>query len=170
MDFVKKNWAQVRSYLEDMTFAQKWLIAALMVILLMVGGIAMLYVGNADKVPITQFAAGRSAEVMATLQSAGIDVEQQGNQLVVPRAQQDDAIALLEDPETEIDPTGKSYKAYLKNPRLEYAAGGFAKIYWYHWTEEQAARWTKRVRELTAAGRELNALERFHRERRERKQ
>lgn len=110
MDFVRRNWAQARAYMQEMTFAQKWGVGAVLIILLLFGALAMIYAGAPEKVAITQFAGGRQVEVMARLQAHGINVEQKGNQLLVPRQQQEEAIALLVEGNLLSEDASESFK------------------------------------------------------------
>jgi flagellar M-ring protein FliF len=95
MEFLKRSWTQVRVQLEGLTPAQKWLIGALIVIMLLVGFLLMQYAGQAETVTINGFASGRSDEVLARLRARGIDATRDGGQLRVPADKHEEAILLL---------------------------------------------------------------------------
>ena len=73
MDFLNQQLAVVRAHLEGLSASQKWLIGSLLVILLLVGFLMTQWAGTPERVPISSFAAGRSEDVLARLQLAGID-------------------------------------------------------------------------------------------------
>lgn len=95
MDFVKRYWTTIRAQMEGLPASTKLAVGSLVVILLLVGFIAMLYAGKAEMVPISQFAASRSDQVVARLTSAGINAELNAGQVYVPVDSRVDAIALL---------------------------------------------------------------------------
>ncbi len=95
MDFAKKYWTTIRAQMEGLPAATKLLIGSLVVIMLLVGFIALLYAGKPETVPVSRFADGRSEEVVARLDAAGIDAEIKSGQVYVSAAQRIDAIALL---------------------------------------------------------------------------
>lgn len=95
MDFAKKYWTTIRAQMEGLPAATKLLIGSLVVIMLLVGFIALLYAGKPETVPVSRFADGRSEEVVARLDAAGIDAEIKNGQVYVPATQRIDAIALL---------------------------------------------------------------------------
>jgi len=95
MDFAKKYWTTIRAQMEELPAATKLLIGSLVIIMLLVGFIALLYAGKPETVPVSRFADGRSEEVVARLDAAGITAEIKNGQVYVPAAQRIDAIALL---------------------------------------------------------------------------
>ncbi len=95
MDFVKRYWMYIRAHLEALNASQRWLIGALMVIMIMSLLLLMQYMSSTETVPITRFAASRTDEVLARLKSAGIEAEVAGGQIMVPRDQQHQALAML---------------------------------------------------------------------------
>lgn len=95
MEFFKRYWTQIRAQLEGLSASQKWAISTTLVLGLLLVGIAVIIAGQPDRVPISAFASGRSEEVLARLQAAGIDATRDGGQIVVPYDQQERAIGLL---------------------------------------------------------------------------
>ncbi len=95
MDFARKYWMTIRAQAEGLPASTKLLIGSLLVIMLLVGFIALLYAGTPETVPISRFAEGRSEEVAARLDAAGIEADFRQGQLYVPANQRMDAIALL---------------------------------------------------------------------------
>ena len=95
MDFVKRYWTTIRAQMEGLPASTKLAVGSLVVILLLVGFIAMLYAGQPEMVPISQFAASRSDQVVTRLESAGIDAEMRAGSVYVPVNSRVDAIAML---------------------------------------------------------------------------
>ncbi len=95
MDFVKRYWTTIWAQMEGLPASTKLAVGSLVVILLLVGFIAMLYAGQPEMVPISQFAASRSDQVVARLDSAGIDAELRTGSVYVPVDSRVDAIAML---------------------------------------------------------------------------
>ncbi|MEM6551923.1 MAG: hypothetical protein AAF750_07325 [Planctomycetota bacterium] len=95
MDFLKKQALQIKAQLGDLSLSTKFLIGAVLVILVMVAGILIVTAYGTDRVPVSNFAEGRSAEVLNQLRSAGIDAEQEGAVVTVPADQREDALAAL---------------------------------------------------------------------------
>ena len=83
MEFTRRYWSQINEQLSNLTPSQKWVIGFGMIILLLVFFIAVTWVGQPQMVPISSFAASNEAEVVAVLQSSGIEVEQKNGQFLV---------------------------------------------------------------------------------------
>lgn len=96
MQFLRNAWAQIRVQMEQLSPAQRWLIGALMVVLLLVGFIVAQYAGRPQQVAITRFAGERQDEAAARLKQAGIDVTIDGGQMLVAADKQVDALVVLQ--------------------------------------------------------------------------
>ena len=116
MDFARKYWTTIRAQAEALPLTTKLLIGSLVVILLMVGGLAVLYAGQAQTVPVGGFAASRGEEVMARLAAAGIDAEMKNGTVHVPAKQQLDAIALMANEELLSENASAAFTAVAGNP------------------------------------------------------
>jgi len=95
MQFVRGYWDQIAAQVSDWSFATKWLIGALITIMLLVGGIFVWLAGAPEMVPLGEVASGSPAEVVAILEAQDIHAEVRGGQVFVPVADQFDAIAML---------------------------------------------------------------------------
>lgn len=95
MEFLKRNWTQIQSQMKGMSFATRWLIASLVVIMLLVGGMLVWWGGSADMVPVDGLTSATPAEAAALLATDGIDAKVQAGQLMVPRQQRHEAVASL---------------------------------------------------------------------------
>ena len=116
MDFARKYWTTIRAQAETLPLTTKLLIGSLVVILLMVGGLAVLYAGQPQTVPISAFAGSRSEEVQARLSAAGIEAELKQGTLYVPAGKQMDAIALLAREELLSENAASAFAAVTGNP------------------------------------------------------
>lgn len=94
--FLSRYWTQIRAQLVQMPANTKLLIGSLVVILLLAGYLIVQYTASPQMVPITSFAGDRQAEVAARLKQAGIKVETESGQLLVPADQQIEALSLME--------------------------------------------------------------------------
>lgn len=94
-DVIRRTWMQIQAQFEGLTPSAKWLIGTLLVLGMLIVGIVVNLVSKPTMVPISQFASTRGDEVMARLQSAGIDAEREGMQIRVPTDRRDEAIMLL---------------------------------------------------------------------------
>ena len=95
MDFFRQQWTQVQSQVSDWSFTTKWLIGALVVILMLVGVLFVNLASAPQMVPISQVADGATTQIVAHLQSDGIEHEVRGAQVYVPVKEQERAIATL---------------------------------------------------------------------------
>ncbi len=95
MDFLKRSWAQIGVTFERMSFAEKGLITAMVVIGLLVVGIGLFFASSPQRVSIPS-GSDINASV-ALLQRHGIDAKVQGSQLLVPLSRQHDALSKLAD-------------------------------------------------------------------------
>ena len=95
MEFLRRYWTQIRAAFEHLSFAQRTLMAALVVILVLTGFLLVQYAGQAETTPITPFSSSSGNEVLSRLRAAGIDAQREGGQIVVPANKRDEAIALL---------------------------------------------------------------------------
>lgn len=95
MDLFRQQWTQVQSQVSDWSFTTKWLIGALVVILVLVGVLFVNLASAPQMVPISQVADGGTPQIVAHLQADGIEHEQRGGQVYVPVKDQERAIATL---------------------------------------------------------------------------
>lgn len=95
MEFVKRNLTQIQAQLGGMSFATRWLIASLVVIMLLVGVMLVYWGGAADMTPVEDLASGSKTEAVATLQADGIPSQISNGQLLVPRNRLPEAVASL---------------------------------------------------------------------------
>jgi len=95
MEFLRRYWTQIRAHLEGLSATQKGLVAALLVILLLVGYLLLQYAARPEMVAITPFSSSGGNQVLSRLQAAGIEAEQDNGQVMVPVNKRDEAIALL---------------------------------------------------------------------------
>lgn len=95
MQFLKRNLTQIRANMAGASFATKWLIGALVVIMLLVGYMLVWWGGSADMVPVDGVAAGSPGEVVTVLQADGIDAELINGKVMVPVGQRHEAVGSL---------------------------------------------------------------------------
>jgi len=95
MEFLRRYWTQIRAAMEHLSFAQKMLMAALVIILLLTGFLLVQYAGQSQTTAITPFSSSSGEQVLARLRAAGIDAQREGGQIIVPANKRDEAIALL---------------------------------------------------------------------------
>ncbi|MEM6505100.1 MAG: hypothetical protein AAF711_06510 [Planctomycetota bacterium] len=95
MEFLKRNLTQIQAQLGGMSFATRWLIGAVVVIMLLVGGMLVYWGGAADRVPIDGVALGSPGDVMTVLKADGIDAQMNDGKVVVPVSQREEAVASL---------------------------------------------------------------------------
>lgn len=95
MEFVRGYWDQIAAQVSDWSFATKWLIGALIIIMLLVGTIFVWLAGSPEMVPLGEVSSGSPAEVVAILEAQDIKAQVRGGQVFVPIADQYDAIATL---------------------------------------------------------------------------
>ena len=116
MEFVNRHWTQIRVQLEGMTAAAKIAIGMSLTVLLLVGFLAVLYAGTSDMRPLSGFAAGRSDEVIQTLQTAGVEAELRGSTVWVPASDTEDALALLATGDLMSGDTYAAFKEMVASP------------------------------------------------------
>lgn len=95
MDFVKNQLLQIQAQMRDLSLSTKFLIGALLVIMIMAAGILITSVTTPSKVPLRGFTDATPGEVVQTLQASGIQAEVQDGLVVVPQSQQVDALGAL---------------------------------------------------------------------------
>ncbi|WP_428386558.1 hypothetical protein [Mucisphaera sp.] len=94
MDFIKQYWLQIRAQSEGMTASQKWLIATVLTLGLLVSGMLVI-VASAPEQYALDFAPGQTESVFRSLRAAGINAEVEGDQVLVPKADVDRAMAVI---------------------------------------------------------------------------
>ena len=95
MEFVNRQLAVIRERLEGVPLATKMLVGALAVIAGLVAMLSVLYAGQSTMQPLSQFASGRTDEVVMKLASAGLETEVRGAQVYVKANDFEGALALL---------------------------------------------------------------------------
>lgn len=95
MEFLKRNLTQMQSQLGSMSFATRWLIGSLVVIMLLVGTMLVVWGGAADMVPVDNITTGTTAEAVTVLEADGINPRVSGGQLMVARDELHQAVASL---------------------------------------------------------------------------
>lgn len=95
MEFLKRNLTQVQNQLGSVSFATKWLLGALVVILLLAGTMLVLWGGSADLVPLDDVASGSQSEIYTALKADGIDARLRDGKVMVPVGQKEEAVGSL---------------------------------------------------------------------------
>lgn len=95
MEFFKRNLTQIQAQLGSMSFATRWLIGSLVVIMLLVGSMLVYWGGAADMVPVDGIATGTTAEAVTILEADGIHTRVNGGQLLVAKDELHQAVASL---------------------------------------------------------------------------
>lgn len=95
MEFVRRNWEQIATQLQGWSFTTKWLIASMVIIMLLIGGILVWSAGSAEMVPLGEISSGSASEVIATLEAQDIDAQVRGGDVYVPVGSKLDAVAML---------------------------------------------------------------------------
>lgn len=95
MEFLKRNLTQIQTQLGGMSFATRWLIGALLVIMLLVGGMLVYWGGAADMVPVDGIASGTTAEAVTLLEADGIVTRVKNGKLFVAKDDLHQAIVSL---------------------------------------------------------------------------
>jgi len=95
MEFIKRNLTQIQAQLGSMSFATRWLIGSLVVIMLLVGGMLVYWGGAADMVPVDGIKTGTTAEAVAMLEADGINTRVSGGKLLVKKDDLHQAVASL---------------------------------------------------------------------------
>ncbi len=85
MEFLKRNLTQIQSQLNGMSFATRWLIGSLVVIMLLVGSMLVYWGGSADMVPVDGITTGTTAEAVTILEADGITTKVIGGELLVAK-------------------------------------------------------------------------------------
>ena len=95
MEFFQKSLDQTKAFLSELSPNTRLLVLSLLVVLGLAAWLVMLHVAEPELVPITRFAPAGEPAVMASLQQAGIEVQADKGQLMVPTEQYDRALAIL---------------------------------------------------------------------------
>jgi flagellar M-ring protein FliF len=95
MEFLKRNLTQIQAQLGSMSFATRWLIGSLVIIMLLVGGMLVVWGGAADMVPVDGITTGTTAEAVTILEADGINARVSGGQLLVQKDDLHQAVASL---------------------------------------------------------------------------
>lgn len=95
-EFLKRQWTQINAQVSQMPGNTKLLIGSMIIILVLVGFLVVQYAAAPEMVPITSFASENPTEVANYLKARGIEVKQEGNQIMVPHDDQVAAISYLQ--------------------------------------------------------------------------
>ncbi|MFK7789909.1 MAG: hypothetical protein AB8C95_10520 [Phycisphaeraceae bacterium] len=95
MEFLKRNLTQIQAQLNGMSFATRWLIGSLIVIMLLVGTMLVYWGGSADMVTVDGITTGTTTEAVAILEADGINTEVNGGALRVAKDDLHQAVASL---------------------------------------------------------------------------
>ena len=95
MEFLKRNLTQFQAQLGSMSFATRWLICSLVIIMLLVGGMLVYWGGSADMVPVDGITTGTTAEAVTILEADGINTRVDGGELLVAKDDLHQAVASL---------------------------------------------------------------------------
>lgn len=117
MEIFNRYRAQVAAQLAELNRSQKWLIGALLALGIVVVWVLVKAMSGPDLVPITAFAGtvSNTPNVVARLQSAGIDVTQEGGQVLVPESEQSRAIAVLVEGDLLSGNAADAFDDYIKS-------------------------------------------------------
>jgi len=95
MEFLKRNLTQIQAQLGGMSFATRWLIGSLVVIMLLVGSMLVVWGGSADMVPVDGITTGTTTEAVTILEADGINTQVSGGKLLVAKDDLHQAVASL---------------------------------------------------------------------------
>ena len=95
MEFLNRQFVVLRERLEGVPLATKMLVGSLAVIAALVAMLSVLYAGQSTMQPLSQFASGRTDEVVLRLASSGVETEVRGAQVYVKSNDFEAALALL---------------------------------------------------------------------------
>ncbi len=97
MQFLQKTWAQIQALFANLTLAERWLMATLLVLAGAIIFIVLQYAAAPERNDITAFlgTGPRQAEAIARLQARGIEVTNTGGRVFVSADDQADAISVL---------------------------------------------------------------------------
>jgi flagellar M-ring protein FliF len=118
MDFLRRYWTTIIDQLKHLDSKSKVLIGALVVILLLSLYLVLQYAGSSVKEPITKFVGENKVEVIRRLEAAGIDVETEGNQVLVPSDQKLRVFAILAESSLLAEDTSNAFDDYLTQQNI----------------------------------------------------
>ena len=95
MEFLKRNLTQIQAQLNGMSFATRWLIGSLIVIMLLVGSMLVVWGGAADMVPVDGITTGTTTEAVTILEADGITTRVDSGKLMVAKDDLHQAVAAL---------------------------------------------------------------------------
>lgn len=109
MDWIRQQWSTILSRSKHMTAAERTVILMGVALLLITGYLFVLYAGRAETVSIGGFSDGQSELIVAKLNNRGIEATREGNQVVVPVNQQDEAIIMLVEQDLLSEDTAEAF-------------------------------------------------------------
>ncbi|MEX0744247.1 MAG: hypothetical protein WD118_01485 [Phycisphaeraceae bacterium] len=115
MAFLNRYWAQIRVYLEGLTFAEKALVGALVALLLLAGAWLLSWAGAPQMVPINAFAGVQNEEVITRLQSYRINARHEGGQVLVPSDRYEEALMFLAQHDLMSPDTSEAFNELIAN-------------------------------------------------------
>jgi len=93
--FLKRYWMEAQGVLSQLSVTAQWLIATTILLGVLLVGILVFFASSREMVPISGFADGRSEQIIARLQTAGIKVKEVNGRVMVPAERRADALAAL---------------------------------------------------------------------------
>ncbi len=108
-EFLKRHWTQINAQFGQMPGNTRLLIGSMVIILVLVGYLVVQYAAEPEMVPITSFASENPAQVASYLQSRGIEVKQEGGQVLVANDEQVTAISYLQSSGLMVADTSKAF-------------------------------------------------------------
>lgn len=108
MDFLKRYWLQIQAQSQGMTASQKWLIATVLTLGLVISGLLILVAGTPQQTAIS-FSPDQANKVMRTLMLAGIEAEQDGGQVLIARDDAERAMVIISQSDLAADDISSAF-------------------------------------------------------------
>ncbi len=115
MEFFRKAWATIQLQLNKLPATSKWLVGALLIILLMAGFLILQYAATSETVPIMPATSDRAPAVLARLKTAGINAQSKAGQIYVSEDKRDEAYAVLAEGDLLSDNLSGVFDDLIKN-------------------------------------------------------
>ncbi|MEQ9459582.1 MAG: hypothetical protein RIG82_01340 [Phycisphaeraceae bacterium] len=114
MDFLKRYWLQIRAQSEGMTASQRWLIATVLTLGLVVSGLLVIVAGTPDQYAL-DFAPGQTDRVFRSLRAAGVQAEIDGDRVLVAQTDVDHALAVIVQNDLTADDVSAAFDQLVAN-------------------------------------------------------
>ncbi|QDU72187.1 hypothetical protein [Mucisphaera calidilacus] len=114
MDLFKRYWLQIQAQSQGMTASQRWLIATVLTLGLVISGILVLVAGTPEKYAIN-VAPGKTAQVARSLDLAGIEAEIEGDEVLVDKADVHQAMAVIIESGLSSDDVSNAFSQLVKD-------------------------------------------------------